>query len=446
MKRKIYKQLIVWKNSIGRKPLIIRGARQVGKSYILNDFGKNEFKNYHIFDFEKNKNQLMQVFEKSLEPQTIIKNLSLLLNKNISIKEDLIVFDEIQNCPRALASLKYFNENLSAAVCAAGSLLGITLSEESFPVGQVTFLDMFPMSFEEFLFQYNNDMLLEAFEEGIKNKMLPVIAHQKLWEILKEYYIVGGMPEAVKTFQYYMDDKLTGFSKAREVQQNLLLTYMSDFNKHSGKINSLHISSVFENVPRQLAQNGDYSVKRFRFKDAIRGKYRSSDFDGPINWLERAGLIHKVFPCRAIKIPLKSFTQDNIFKLYIFDTGLLNCMLEISPQVLILQDYGTIKGFIAENLAVCEMKSSGEKNLYSWEHRNSEIEFIMNKKEKIIPIEVKSGRLTRAKSLQQYRQMYSPLTEIIVSSGNLEFKDNGAIYCPLYYLGKLIENIDSVID
>jgi len=423
-------------------PLILRGARQVGKSYVLAEFGENEFDRCHHFDFEKDGKELVPLFQEGLSPDALMRNLSLFEGVQIDPARDLVIFDEIQNCPEALTSLKYFCEDLPELfICAAGSLLGISLSDASFPVGKVCYLDLYPMSFEEFLLNSGEDMLHEAFQDSILKGSVNSLIHGRLWEKLKEFYVVGGMPRVVSEYFAFSDKTVDGMIHARHLQQRLLRDYQSDFSKHSGKTNALHIGSVFENIPLQLASHVDGSVRRFRFKDVIAGKKGYAAMEGPIAWLLKAGLVYKVPVCQRAQLPLKAFTKPNMFKLFIFDIGLLGCMLELDPKTLVLQDYGLIKGFFAENYVACELAASGENQLYSWSERNSEIEFIKDLEGQIVPIEVKSGTRTKAQSMRQYIQKYAPQVAVMVTGNPLSLQDQKVLNYPLYYAGRLVGSI-----
>ncbi|RLD16610.1 hypothetical protein DRI50_01395 [candidate division KSB1 bacterium] len=438
MQRFALKDLIRWKNKKDRKPLILKGARQVGKTYLLKTFGRTEFRAYHHFDFERDKKQLLPVFEEELSPKKIVRNLSLLSDKVIDLENDLIIFDEIQNIPRALTALKYFQEEMPRlAVCAAGSLLGITLSDVSFPVGKVEFLNLYPLSFEEFLFNYENSLLYEAFLEGLEKRSVPLAVHQKFLEILKEYYVVGGMPEMVHTYLAKKNENPNIFQEIRKKQTDLLNTLKADFSKHSGKVNALHIASVYENIPLQLAQYTDTSVKRFRFKNVVKGKKGYTELSGPISWLENAQLIIKVLIANRAQLPLRAFCKENIFKLYLNDIGLLGAMLEIPPVSIILANYGTSKGFFVENFVAMELRATLDSQLYAWNERNSEIEFLLIHEDNIIPVEVKAGLRTKAKSLQQYILKYAPKTALMLSEKNFSTKDSVRRNIPLYYAGNL---------
>lgn len=438
MKRLALENLISWKNNKNSKPLLIRGARQVGKTWLLKEFGRSHFRQFHHFDFERDKHRLLPVFQGTLNPQMIIRNLSLLYDKTIDIENDLIIFDEIQNVPSALTALKYFHEELPhQKICAAGSLLGITLSDVSFPVGKVEFLNLYPMNFEEFILNYNNSYLYEAYQEGWENKTIEEPAHIKLLELLKEYYVTGGMPEVVQTFLDEKDTDANIFKTIREKQNHLIQSYQADFSKHSGKVNALHIATVYENIPLQLAHYTDTSVKRFRFKEVVKGKKGYTELFGPISWLEQAQLIIKVLIANRAELPLRAFCKENFFKLYLNDVGLLGAVLAIPPSSILLGNYGTTKGFFIENYAAAELRPALEP-LYAWNERNSEIEFLITQEENILPVEVKSGLRTKTKSLQQFITKYNPPCAIVLSEKRFKVKGIKH-YIPLYYAAKLFD-------
>ncbi len=438
MERLIYKNLLNWKKDQNRQPLLLKGARQVGKSYILKAFGEREFKNYYFFNFEKDK-KIISIFEPDLQPERIIRELSISIGKNIDVHNDLIIFDEIQECPKAITSLKYFSENMpELAVCCAGSLIGVMLSSESFPVGKVEFLNLFPMNFEEFLMALNDDMSLELLNNLIDEKKQSKVSHDRLWKRLKEYFVIGGMPGAVSIYVSNRDNMTDVFNYIRKIQDGIINSYNKDFAKHSGKTNSMHIVSVFSDVPMQLSRNMDGSVKRYRFKGAIPNKKSFIELQGPIEWLVQAGLVIKVKTCNRAELPLKAFCKNNIFKLFIFDVGLLGAMLEIPIKSIISEDYGITKGYFAENFVVQELMSAGLSNIYSWTERNSEIEFLKVIDGEIVPIEVKSGKRTQAKSLAQYIKKYKPGWAIKMSAEPLEIMGDGIIHkYPLYLAGKI---------
>ena len=439
MKRALYKHLLDWQSSPTRKPLLLQGARQVGKTYLLENFGKKEFPKFHVFNFEQDKS-LSQVFEADLNPIQILADLSIHTGDRINSQSDLVIFDEIQACPRALTSLKYFCESMpELAMCCAGSLLGVALSSESFPVGKVEFQNLFPMTFSEFVEALDEELLLlEVLGSYREVNTISEAAHQKLWGCLKEYYVTGGMPQVVSEYISMRDNRFEAMNNTRKIQKELIEGYYRDFAKQSGKTNSMHIVSVFEDVPMQLSNSVEGSVSRYRFKGVIPGKKGYADLNGPISWLEKAGLIFKVKICNKAELPLESFCKNNLFKLYFFDVGLLGCMLDLPVEAIIAQDYGITKGYFAENFTAQEFVSAGVSKLYAWKERNSEIEFLRVLDGEIVPVEVKSGQRTQAKSLQQYQKKYAPQSAIIISGKTLN-RDHTKVVknYPLYMAGSI---------
>ena len=433
MRRNIWNKLVEWKNKKDRKPLILKGARQVGKTYILQAFGREHFSQVHYLNFEKYK-ELGKIFEGDLIPQNILRDLSFYLNTSIDKENDLVIFDEIQNIPRALTSLKYFQEELpELAICSAGSLLGVQLSDESFPVGKVEFLNMFPMSFEEFLEGVGDIKSFEFLRGRKKAEAIPHIIHTHLWEQLKIYFVTGGLPEIVKTFVEYKDDLFTALQKVREKQNNLLLTYIADIAKHSGKQNAMHIERLWRNVPSQLAREHDGSAGKFKFRGVIPGIKRYSRLAGSIDWLVSAGLVIKARIVNSGQLPFSAHTTENSFKLYIFDVGLLGALSDLSPKSIIEYEYGSYKGYFAENFAAQEFVCSGVKDLYCWKERSAEVEFLREINGDVLPVEIKSGWVTQAKSLKVFAQKYSPKYRTIFSANNLSIDPVNKVHrYPLY--------------
>jgi len=435
MRRDIWDKLVKWKDRKDRKPLILKGARQVGKTYILQAFGREHFSQVHYLNFEKHK-QLGKIFEGDLIPQNIIRDLSFHLDMSIDKENDLVIFDEIQNIPRALTSLKYFQEELpEMAICSAGSLLGIQMSDESFPVGKVEFLNMSPMSFEEFLSGNGDTKLFEFLRDRERSEIIPPIIHNHLWEQLKIYFVVGGLPEIVKTFAEYKDDLFIALKKVREKQNNLLLTYIADIAKHSGKQNAMHIERLWRNVPAQLAREHDGSVGKFKFKGVIPGIKRYSKLVGSIDWLVSAGLIIKVSIVNSGQLPFSAYTTENTFKLYVFDVGLLGALSDLSPKSIMEYEYGSYKGYFAENFAAQEFICSGVKELYCWKEGSAEVEFLRDINGDVLPVEIKSGWVTQAKSIKVFAQKYCPKYRMIFSANNLSIDLINKVYrFPLYLI------------
>lgn len=438
MQRIAMEKLKTWKMSPARKPLILRGARQVGKTYLLKRFGEAEFSDYHYINFEEDQ-QAGQIFERNLDPQRILNDLQLYLEKPIDPKTDLLVFDEIQRCPKALTSLKYFREKMpELALCAAGSLLGVYMSWDSFPVGMVTLLDLYPMTFEEFLLGTGKQQFVDLLDKQDWNNPLPEIAHTKLWDLWKHYLIIGGMPEVIEQYRRQQDNLLPAFRSARDLQRDLIDTYMADIAKHSGKVNAMHIERLYRNVPAQLARSLDGSAPKFKFKDAVPGYRGYERLAAPIGWLTSANLVLRTYIIDNAEIPLKGQIKDNSFKLYFSDVGLLGAMNGISPATLSNFDFGRYKGYIAENFVAQELVSAGYKDLFCWEGRTSEIEFLVESGDQIIPIEVKSGHVTKSKSLKVFEERYQPQRSYIFSGKNVRIS-GCRLYIPLYAVGFLMK-------
>ncbi len=434
--RKNIEELENWKVSQVRKPLILKGARQVGKTWLLKEFGRRSFGRVHYCNFEE-QSSLKKIFAHDLNPNQILDDLSLILRTGIDEKHDLLIFDEIQACPRALTSLKYFYENKrQLAVCAAGSLLGVYLNEqESFPVGCVDYLDIYPMSFLEFLFAYE-PYLGEQFKKLVSPCHITPLAHEQYWNLFKEYLIVGGLPEVVKTYVNYKNkDAFTAYGAVRSIQKKLVQSYIADIAKHSGKLNALHIEQVWQSSVNQLSKAQE-NVQKFLFKNVLAGHTGFRELSGPIHWLKKAGLVLESLIADCAQIPPNAFTKENRFKLYHFDTGLLGCMAQIPPESIVEFDFGTYKGFFVENFVAQELVCAGRGPLISWNEGSAEIEFLLTHKNNIIPVEVKSGRSRQGKSLKIYSQKYKPRVQIILS-GQLEKSTESQFYCPLYLAGSL---------
>ncbi len=445
MKRTINKNLTAWKNSKDRKPLILRGARQVGKTYTLQEFGKTGFSRCHYVNFE-NDEQLSALFENDLSPARIINELQFYLNTSINTECDLIIFDEIQRCPRALTSLKYFREQMpEIALCSAGSLLGVALATDSCPVGKVTFLDLYPLSFDEFLEGIGKLRLAKLLRTHVFKESLPQIAHDQLWDLWKNYLITGGLPEAVNIYHEHFENQYEAILAVRRIHRDLLDTYMMDIAKHSGKTNALHIERLWRNVPAQLARTQDGSAPKFRFKDALPGLRGYERLSSPLGWLENARLILRTSIVNRAETPLVGFARDNWFKQYFFDVGLLLAVTNINPSFILKYDYGSYKGYVAENFVAQELRATGVRDLFCWEGRTSEVEFLLETPSGIIPLEVKSGWVTRSKSLNVFEERYHPRQSIVLSARNVKMQGS-RLYAPIYAagrLGRLLNDISS---
>ena len=436
MKRQAIQALTEWKDHKTRKPLILRGARQVGKTHLLKEFGHSEFPEMVYVNFEEDEG-VSRIFERDLKPGRIINELQLYLDCSIDIHQDLLIFDEIQRCPRALTSLKYFcEESPELALCAAGSLLGVCLNEASFPVGKVTYLDLAPMTFDEFVEALGKTRLLDQLNTPLKDAALPELAHEQLWDLWKHYLVVGGLPEAVKTYCEYHDNLRHAFQQVRQIQGDLIDTYLVDIAKHCGKMNALHVERLWRAVPAQLARSQDGSARKFVFKDAVPGIRGYERLSGLLGWLEQANLLIRTSIIDTPSLPLAAYARENIFKLYFFDVGLLGAISGMSPALLLDYEFGSYKGYVAENFVAQAIDAAGIRRHYCWQGRTSEVEFLLSTDQGIIPIEVKSGTVTQSKSLKVYEQKYDPSYSCVISGKNID-KHGKRLLFPLYMAGRI---------
>ena len=437
MRRSLLPKLVAWKDNPHRKPLILKGARQVGKTTLLQQFGKEYFRHVHSFNFEENL-ALGAVFSVNLDPDHLIRELKFLQDKDIDIEHDLIIFDEIQACPRALTSLKYFQEKMPRmAICAAGSLLGVYLAPVSFPVGKVDILHLYPMCFEEFLLAQSDHQSVAVLNDFCFNHLdIPHMAHDHLWEQFKHYLIVGGLPEVVSTFIEYKDNLFIAFQKVREKQKTLIDTYLADIAKHAGPVNPMHVVRIFESVPSQLSKSQDGSASKYIFKGAVPGIDRYSKLVGAFDWLEKAGLIIKVSIVNSGQLPFSAYAEDNVFKLYLFDVGLLGSMSQITPKMILDYGWGSYKGFFVENYVAQAFLAACTTKLYSWHEKTAEVEFLLAKDGSPIPVEVKSGWVKQAKSVKIFSEKYHAPYYIILNAEYPAINDRARRY-PLYLAGRV---------
>lgn len=435
MQRLLYKELINWKNSKDRKPLILKGVRQCGKTWLLKEFGKNNYDNIAYFNFEGNET-LQNRFEQDLDVNRIIEELGIMINKAIEPEKTLIIFDEIQFCNRALTSLKYFYEEApNYHIVCAGSLLGIALSKPlSFPVGKVDFLELKPLNFKEFLLANNEEMLVNYFEKNTDKTS--EIFESKLINYLKNYYIVGGMPEVVEKWVETKD-----VEQVEKIQDIILNSYELDFAKHAPLSETPKLSLIWDYIPRELAKENS----KFVYGHIKQGA-RAKDLEDALEWLLSAGLCYKVNKIEKPNIPISSYVSVSNFKIYMCDVGLLRRKAKVDASI-ILDDrndiYKEFKGAIAENFALTELLSLNENNeLYFWKSGNTaEVDFIWQLKDKIIPIEVKSGDVLTSRSLTLYRQKYNPDISLKFSTKEI-MKQENLYNIPLY----LIWNIDKILN
>ena len=425
MKRDIYENLTKWKSSDRRKPLILRGARQVGKTYILKEFGKNEYENVAYFNFEEDPG-LNDFFKGRIEPEKIIEKLSIYLETKILPEKTLLIFDEVQSSPETLNSLKYFNEKANQYhIATAGSLLGIKIGQSApFPVGKVNFMDLYPFSFGEYLEGIGKSQLRQFLKSKTSFQPIETSFHEELIDHLKMYYFIGGMPEAI--LQYKNDGDL---NSVRVVQQEMLTAYEMDFSKYASKADAIKITNTWKAIPGQLAKEN----KKFRFTE-ISKHARARDYNDIIQWLVDAGLVHKCFNVTSPKLPLNGYREEHIFKLFVLDTGLLCTMLNISQKTIVEGNalFSEYNGAFVENYVAQEFIAQGYKEIYYWTSNNSaEVDFIIAYNELIYPLEVKSGMSTKNKSLRMYGDKYHPpvLSRTNLRNFNRDHKINNY---PLY--------------
>lgn len=440
--RHILGDLRTWKARKDRKPLLLTGPRQVGKTHALKAFGEADYARVHHLNFEAEPG-LAAVFEQDLKPSRILNELSFHLNAPIDTATDLLVFDEIQAAPNAVTALKYFAEDLpELSLCGAGSLLGLHLGGSSFPVGKVDFLALHPLTFDEFLRAMGDDQAARFLAEYDFGAPVPALIHTHLWDRLKTYLVVGGMPEPVLAYASLREDPFRAFDAARKKQADLITAYLADVAKHSGKVNSMHIERVWRSVPAQLAKAQDGSSSKFTFKDVVPGVHGYARLAGAIDWLLAAGLLRRVSIVNKAWLPLSAHAEGNAFKLYVFDTGLLGALGGLSPGAMFDFSFGSYKGYVAENFALQEMTAAGVADIVCWKEQTAEVEFLLEHHGTLLPVEIKSGGVTRAKSLQVFAQKYHPPRRVIASAGNFSVDAmRGLVRVPLYLASRLLQAV-----
>lgn len=429
MYRIAIEKLYKWKNSKRRKPLIIEGARQVGKTWLMKEFGEQAYADTVYINFDSN-SRMADLFSADLDTDRLIMGLELYAGRKINPENTLLIFDEVQEVPRALASLKYFYENAPQyhIVC-AGSLLGIALHRgTSFPVGKVDFLKLYPLSFSEFLMATGN----ERFAELLKKQDYEMITSfkQTYIDALKHYYFVGGMPEAVQSFAESKD-----FNEVRAIQKRILAAYEQDFSKHAPNEIVPKIRMLWNSIPSQLAREN----KKFIY-GLVREGGRAREYETAIMWLSDCGLVHKVSRVNAAGIPLKAYEDLKAFKLFIVDVGLLGCMTGLRQRTLLDGDdlFVEFKGALTEQYVCQQLKTIEDLGVYYYtnDRGSCEIDFVVDTGEQIVPIEVKAETNLRAKSLKTYRERFEPELSVRTSMADYK-KEDWLLNLPLY----AIENI-----
>lgn len=432
MYRKVEATLVEWKNRKKLKPLLLMGARQVGKTWLMKNLGKNHFKNTIYINFEKEL-AFVSLFEQDLDVERILKTINLIKGESIIAGETLLIFDEIQEAPKALTSLKYFvEEKENLHIIAAGSLLGVSLDKASFPVGKVEFLKINPLCFEEFLKATQNENLWELITQNEYN----IIASfkNKYIDLLRKYYLVGGMPEVVEAFV----NSNQNFIETKRIQQDILNAYIQDFAKHAPANLVTKIISVWESVAHQLAKEN----KKFVY-GLIKSGARAREYEDAIDWLVNYGLIHKINNIHKIAFPLQAYRDLKSFKLYTLDVGLLSCLANINPMIILNNNefFEEFKGALTEQFALQELIANSAENLCYWTSENggAEVDFIFENNGKILPLEIKANENLQAKSLKIFYDKH-PKIKCYRSSLSNYREESWLTNIPLYCLSNIISS------
>lgn len=427
MYRYAIESLYKWKEGRNRKPLIIEGARQVGKTWLMCEFGKQAYRNTVYVNFDSNP-RMSELFSSDLDVSRILMGLELYSDVKIDPENTLIIFDEVQEVPKALSSLKYFYENAPEyQIICAGSLLGIALHEgTSFPVGKVDFLKLYPLSFKEFLMAMGNERyasLLSQRDYGMVSAF-----KQTYIDALKQYYLVGGMPEAVLSFAQERD-----FGKVRQIQKRILEAYEQDFSKHAPNEMVPKIRMLWNSIPSQLAREN----KKFVY-GLVREGGRARDYEAAIMWLADCGLVHRISRVTTGRLPLRAYEDMRAFKLFVLDVGLLGCMVGISPKILLDGNalFVEFKGALAEQYVLQQLiTSNGGIYYYTNDNSTCEVDFVLDTGEQIIPVEVKAEVNLRAKSLKTFVEKYKPDKAVRTSMSDYKEED-WLVNIPLYAIGE----------
>ena len=426
MYRKIMAYLEKWKESPHRKPLILQGARQVGKTYSVLEFGRNHYENVAYFNFESTP-KLADTFDESISPGYLIPILSHIAGQTIIKEKTLIIFDEVQLCERALTSLKYFCEEAPEYhIIVAGSLLGVAVNRErfSFPVGKVDMKTLYPMDLEEFMLALGEDALVDKIRECFLNDTpMPSALHNTAMLIYRQYLVVGGMPECVMQYVNTKDHILV-----RHTQSNILLSYLNDMSKYNNLNEIKKTRLVYDNITVQLSKKNT----RFQYKLVKKGG-RASEFENAIEWLVLSGIVSQIYKVEQINKPLENYRDIDAFKIYVSDLGLLCAKKELVPNdvLYMVEELNDFKGGMVENYVNSQLIINGYTTYYWESARGAEVDFIIQREGKIIPIEVKSADNTRAKSLNIYMEAYKPDYAIKLSTKNFGFEDSKKTV-PLY--------------
>ena len=429
MKRNAIEQLLAWKNSTDRKPLVLKGARQVGKTWLMEEFGRLYYDDTFYFNFDE-EDELQSVFKTNKNPHRIIELLGMIKGKKILPEKHLITFDEVQECSEALNSLKYFCEKANEYhIISAGSLLGTLLAKpKSYPVGKVNLLNISPMTFDEFL-AASDEGLYSYYMAIQKGQQIEEIFHHRLLDAYNYYLIIGGMPECVQSWITHKDP-----AEISRIQQELIELYENDFSKHNGKVNSGRILMVFRSLVTQLSKDNEKFIFGY-----VREGARAREFEEAIEWLVSAGMVMRIYNVSKPEHPLKAYEQLNHFKLFMFDVGLMKQMAAISNEAILLKSDYQFKGALTENYVLQQLKAiyDTEPKYYAPTSTN-EIDFVVQDGMNIIPIEVKDGESVTSASFKNYIKEYKPEKAVRLSKLGYEINDS-FVNLPLYLANKMGE-------
>ena len=415
MKRDAIQDMINWKSDEERKPLVLRGARQVGKTWLMREFGKTCYKSFVYFNFDEEV-ALKSIFEANKNPQRIIELLSMISGENILPEETLIIFDEIQECPEALNALKYFKEKAKE--------YHVMAKPKSYPVGMVNLLDIYPLNFEEFL-EAVDPALYTYYDSIQKEQQIEEVFHNRLLDAYNNYLIIGGMPECVASWMKHKDP-----ARISQIQRELIEIYENDFSKHNGKINSGRILMVFRSIVAQLAKPNE----KFMY-GAVREGGRARDFEEAIEWLVSAGMLNRVYNVSKMEHPLSAFDKLNQFKLFVFDTGLLKHMAGVDNSAILLKADYQFKGQLTENYVLQQLRGQFEVEPHYYSDKNREIDFVLQNGTEIIPVEAKGGEDKSAPSFKRYIAANHPEHALRFSKRSYR-KDGEITNIPLYLVRK----------
>ena len=431
MKRKAMDELLRWKSDEDRKPMVLKGARQVGKTWLMKEFGRSAYQSCVYFNFDE-EDELKSIFETNKNPHRIIELLSLIAGEKILPGETLVIFDEVQECPDALNTLKYFREKANEYhVIAAGSLLGTLLATpKSYPVGMVNLLELAPLTFDEFL-EATDPSLYTYYANIQKEQTIEEFFHKGLLEAYNHYLIIGGMPEYVDSWIRHKDP-----ARVAQIQRELIEVYENDFSKHNGKVNSGRILMVFRSIVSQLAKSNE----KFMY-GAVREGGRARDFEEAIEWLVSAGMLNRIYNVSKMEHPLSAFDKLDQFKLFVFDTGLLKQMAGIDNSAILLKSDYQFKGQLTENYVLQQLKGQFDVEPRYYSDRNGEIDFVLQHGTEIIPVETKAGEDKSAPSFKRFVSENHPAHAIRFSRRGYR-KDEKITNIPLYLARKTRELLD----